>query len=83
MVRWYTPAEALRMATADNGELMALSGFINPYPGKLGVVEAGALADLLLVDGNPLEDIRLIADPGKNFLVIMKDGTIYKDTVPK
>ena len=58
MVRWYTPAEALKMATADNGELMALSGFINPYPGKLGVVEVGALADLLLVDGSPLENIR-------------------------
>ena len=57
MVRWYTPAEALKMATADNGELMALSGFINPYPGKLGVVETGALADLLLVEGNPLENI--------------------------
>jgi hypothetical protein len=42
MVRWYTPAEALKMATADNGELMALSGFINPYPGKLDVVEIGA-----------------------------------------
>ena len=63
MVRWYTPAEALKMATADNGELMALSGFINPYPGKLGVVEEGALADLLLVDGNPLENIKLVADP--------------------
>jgi imidazolonepropionase-like amidohydrolase len=52
LVRWYTPAEALKMATADNGELMALCGFINPYPGKLGVVEEGALADLLLVDRN-------------------------------
>jgi imidazolonepropionase-like amidohydrolase len=83
MVRWYTPAEALKMATADNGELMALSGFINPYPGKLGVVEEGALADLLLVDGNPLENIKLVADPDKNFLVIMKDGAIYKDTLPK
>src|ERR1700676_1624568 len=83
MVRWYTPAEALKMATGDNGELMALSGFINPYPGKLGVVEEGALADLLLVDGNPLENIKLVEDPGKNFLVIMKDGTVYKDTVPK
>jgi imidazolonepropionase-like amidohydrolase len=83
MVRWYTPAEALKMATADNGELMALSGFINPYPGKLGVVEEGALADLLLVDGNPLENIKLVEDPGKNFLVIMKDGTIYKNTLPK
>jgi imidazolonepropionase-like amidohydrolase len=79
MVRWYTPAEALRMATADNGELMALSGFINPYPGKLGVVEEGALADLLLVDGNPLENIKLVEDPDKNFLIIMKDGKIYKN----
>ena len=83
MVRWYTPAEALKMATADNGELMALSGFINPYPGKLGVVEEGALADLLLVDGDPLENIKLIEDPAKNFVVIMKDGTIYKNALPK
>ena len=81
MVRWYTPAEALKMATADNGELMALSGFINPYPGKLGVVEEGALADLLLVDGNPLENIKLVEDPDKNFLVIMKDGRVYKNTL--
>ena len=83
MVRWYTPSEALKMATADNGELMALSGFINPYPGKLGVVEEGALADLLLVDGNPLENLRLVEDPDKNFLVIMKDGTIYKNALPR
>jgi imidazolonepropionase-like amidohydrolase len=83
MVRWYTPAEALKMATADNGELMGLSGFINPYPGKLGVVEVGALADLLLVDGNPLEDINLVANPDKNFVVIMKDGRIYKNTLSR
>src|ERR1700731_3163188 len=83
MVRWYTPAEALKMATADNGQLMALSGFINPYPGKLGVVEEGALADLLLVDGDPLENIKLLEDPEKKILVIMKDATIYKNTLPK
>jgi imidazolonepropionase-like amidohydrolase len=41
MVRWYTPAEVLKMATANNGQLMALSGFIDPYPGKLGAVEEG------------------------------------------
>jgi len=82
LVRWYTPAEALRMATAANGELMALSGFINPYPGKLGVIEEGALADLLLVDGNPLEDIKLLEDPARNFVVIMKDGKIYKNLLP-
>jgi len=83
LTRWYTPAEALIMATSTNAELLALSGKRNPYPGKLGVVEQGALADLLLVDGNPLEKIDLIADPAKNFLVIMKDGKIYKNTLAK
>ena len=83
LVRWYTPAEALIMATSTNAELLTLSGKRNPYPGKLGVVEPGALADLLLVDGNPLENTNLVADPGTNFLVIMKDGKIYKNTVPK
>ena len=52
-----------------------------PIPGKLGVVEEGALADLLLVDGDPLENIKLIADPAKNFVVIMKDGKIYKNSL--
>src|ERR1700730_1307490 len=65
LTRWFTPAEALAMATSANGELLALSGLRNPYPGKLGVVEQGALADLLVVDGNPLDNIRLIAHPGK------------------
>ncbi len=79
LTRWYMPAEALTMATSTNAELLALSGTRNPYPGKLGVVEEGALADLLLVDGNPLNNIKLIEDPGKNFVVIMKDGKIYKN----
>jgi imidazolonepropionase-like amidohydrolase len=83
LVRWYSPAETLAMATGTNAQLLALSGKRNPYPGKLGVVEEGALADLLLVDGNPIEDIRLIEDPGKNFVLIMKDGKIYKNTLPK
>jgi imidazolonepropionase-like amidohydrolase len=69
------------MATATNAQLLAMSGKRNPYPGKLGVVEEGALADLLLVDGNPIEDIALIEDPVKNFVVIMKDGKIYKNTL--
>jgi imidazolonepropionase-like amidohydrolase len=81
LVRWYSPAEALAMATGTNAELLALSGKRNPYPGKLGVVEQGALADLLLVDGNPLENIDLIADPAKNFKVIMKDGRVYKNAL--
>ncbi|RLP26634.1 amidohydrolase family protein [Mesorhizobium sp. YM1C-6-2] len=83
MTRWYTPAEVLKMATADNAELLALSDRRNPYPGRLGVVEVGALADLLLVDGDPIAQIGLLADPAKNLLVIMKDGRIVKNTVVK
>lgn len=79
LTRWYSVAELLRMATSTNAELLQLSGLRNPYPGKLGVVEEGALADLLLVDGDPLADIALIEDPGRNFVVIMKDGRIYKN----
>ena len=83
LTRWYSPAEALVMATSTNAELLALSGKRNPYPGKLGVVEEGALADLLLVDGNPIENIKLIEDPARNFVVIMKDGKIYKNLLAR
>jgi imidazolonepropionase-like amidohydrolase len=83
LTRWYSTPELLKMATAANGELLALSGPRNPYPGKLGVVEEGALADLLLVDGNPIENIKVIEDPAKNFVVIMKDGKIYKNALAR
>ena len=79
--RWYTPAETLVMATGTNAELLAMSGKRNPYPGKLGVVEEGALADLLLVDGDPIADIKLLQDPAKNLVVIMKDGRIFKNAL--
>ncbi|MBW0146223.1 metal-dependent hydrolase family protein [Marinobacter arenosus] len=78
---WYTPYEALKMATSDNAELIKMCGPRDPYPGEIGVVKEGALADLILVDGNPLENLDLVADPDKNFVVIMKDGVIYKNTV--
>jgi len=80
--KWFTPYEALKIATHDNGQLMKLSGPRDPYPdGELGVVQEGAYADLLLVDGNPLENLDLVANPDKNFVVIMKDGKVYKNTV--
>jgi imidazolonepropionase-like amidohydrolase len=79
--KWFTPFEILVQATSRAGELIALAGPRNPYPGKLGVIEEGAYADLLLVDGDPLKNIDLIGDPAKNFVLIMKDGNIYKNTV--
>jgi len=79
--RWYTPFEALKMATSDNAELIKMCGPRDPYPGALGVVKEGALADMILVDGNPLENLDLVADPDRNFVLIMKDGKIYKNTV--
>jgi imidazolonepropionase-like amidohydrolase len=76
---WFTPAEILKHATANNAELLAMSGPRNPYPGKLGVIEEGAYADLLLIDGNPLENLKLLNEPEKNLVLIMKDGKIYKN----
>ncbi|HXH85233.1 MAG TPA: amidohydrolase family protein [Nitrospira sp.] len=80
--RWFTPYEALKMATYDNAQMLKMSGPRDPYPdGDLGLIKEGAYADLLLVEGNPLENIDLVADPDKNFVLIMKDGRIYKNTV--
>jgi imidazolonepropionase-like amidohydrolase len=76
---WYENVDILRMATSINGELLALSGPRNPYPGRLGVVEKDALADLLLVNGDPIADIALLEKPDTNLAMIMKGGRIYKD----
>ncbi len=80
---YFTPVEILRQATSINAELVALSGpMMNPYKeGPLGVIEKGAYADILIVNGNPLEDILLLGDPHKNLSLIMKDGVIYKNTL--
>lgn len=79
LTRWYSSAEVLVMATGSNAELLKLSGERSPYKGSLGVVREGALADLLLVDGDPVADIGLIGRPAESLLVIMKDGVIYKN----
>lgn len=82
MSRWYTPYEVLKMATSTNAELLELAGPRHPYQqGPLGVLEPGAYADLILVDGNPLENIDLVADPDANFDLIMKDGNIFRNTL--
>lgn len=78
--KWFTPYEALKIATSENARLLELSGPRHPYQeGPLGVIKEGAYADLILVDGNPLEDLALVGDPQKNFVLIMKDGEIFKN----
>ena len=96
---WRTQAfgsnfEVLKQLTSTAGEMLAMSGPRNPYKaGKLGVIEIGAYADLILVDGNPLEDITVIggttawfdADPEYKLIrtihLVMKDGRIYRNEI--
>lgn len=78
--KWMTPYQALKIATSENAKLLELSGPRHPYQdGPLGVIAEGAYADLILVDGNPLENLDLVATPGETFDLIMKDGVIYKN----
>lgn len=79
--RWFPPAEVLQQATANSGELLQLSGERSPYPGGVGVIEEGAHADHLLIDGNPLEDITILTTPEESLALIMKGGTIYKNEI--
>ena len=78
LTRWLSAGEVLQQATLRNAELLALSGPRNPYPGRLGVVAEGAIADLILVDGDPVADISLIARPEESFVAIMKGGQLVK-----
>ena len=78
LTRWYKAAEVLQQATIHNAELLAMSGPRNPYPGRLGVVAEGALADLILVNGDPVADISLIARPDEAFTAIIKEGRLVK-----
>ena len=80
----FSPLEILRQATSGAAELLELSGKRNPYrQGKLGVIEEGAYADLLLVDGDPLADITVFSEPEKNLRLIVKNGIVYKNTLEK
>ena len=81
LTRYFEPWEVLKIATSQNYEIFKRSGPRDPYPGDNGVVREGAYADLLLVDGNPLENIELIADPHRNFVIIMKDGCYLQEHV--
>ncbi|WP_226576237.1 metal-dependent hydrolase family protein [Acuticoccus sediminis] len=82
LTRFMSPLETLRHATGHAGELLALSGERAPYGGApLGVIAPGALADLLIVDGEPERDLAFLADPDASLRLIMKGGRVVKDTM--
>lgn len=78
--QWFTPIEILKQATSENAKLLGLSGQTNPYrEGKLGVIEVGSYADLLIYQGNPLKNLDVIVKPKENLKLIMKDGKLFKN----
>lgn len=81
LLEWFTPGEILKMVTYDNAQVLALSGNRSPYQGKLGIIEAGALADLILIDGDPITHPEILNQPKEKFLLIMKDGVVYKEAM--
>lgn len=80
IARFMPSVDVLRLVTGRNGDLLALSGERNPYPGRVGVIEKDAHADLLVLDGNPIDDINLIGEPDR-MKIIMKAGVIHKNTL--
>jgi imidazolonepropionase-like amidohydrolase len=93
----FSPVEILKMGTSNAAEVLSWSGDMNPYKDAypdltpdekaekgngLGVIEEGAYADMIVIDGNPLEDISLIEDYSKNMKLIIKNGEVWKNTLP-
>jgi imidazolonepropionase-like amidohydrolase len=80
--KFFTPLEMLRQATSTNAELLGFSNSRNPYKeAPLGVIKEGAWADILIYNGNPLNDIQVVIEYQENLKLIMKNGVIYKDTL--
>lgn len=80
LTRFYSPLDALMLATGNNGQLLSMSGLRHPYGGaELGVIKAGALADMLLVDGDPEKNLDFLTTPEQSLRLIMKDGQVYKN----
>ncbi|NGM46051.1 amidohydrolase family protein [Rhodobacter sp. SGA-6-6] len=79
--RFMSPLEALHKATGAAGALLALSGERAPYAGRLGVIAEGALADLLVIDGDPETDLAWLDTPDTSLRLIMKGGRVFKETL--
>jgi len=77
---WFTSPEIMIQATGNNSKIVAMCGQRNPY-GKLGVIEEGAMADVLVYNKNPLDDVTIVEDYENNLKLIVKDGKVYKNTL--
>jgi imidazolonepropionase-like amidohydrolase len=77
--RYFTPIDILRQATSNGGRALRMSGKLYPYPGDLGVIREGAMADMLVVKDNPLDDVSILSEYEGQLLLIMKDGRIFKN----
>ncbi len=78
--KYFTSPEIMIQATGNGGKIVGMTGKRNPY-GKLGVIEEGAMADILIYSANPLEDVAVVADYENNLKLIVKDGNVYKNTL--
>ncbi|HEY5643862.1 MAG TPA: amidohydrolase family protein [Woeseiaceae bacterium] len=78
--KFWSPVEVLRQATSESAKVIRMAGKLNRY-GNFGEIREGWLADLLIVDGDLLEDLSILADPGNNLKFIMKGGAIVKNTL--
>ncbi len=78
--RWFDDVEILRHNTSNAGRWLAKSGTKNPYrEGPIGVIEVGAYADMIVVEGNPLEDVSLLVDYDNTIKLVVKDGEVYQN----
>ena len=75
--------DILRQATSNGGRALRMCGKLYPYPGDLGVIREGAMADMLIVKDNPLDDVSILSNYEEQLLFIMKDGKIYKNLLDK
>jgi len=75
---YWTPAEVLMQATSESAKVIRMAGRLNRH-GNFGEIREGWVADILLINGNPLEDISVLRDPGNNLALIMKGGEIVKN----
>ena len=79
--QFFSSLDILRQATSNGGQALRMSGKLYPYPGDLGVIKEGAMADVLIVKDNPLDDVTILSDYDEQLLFIMKDGKTYKNII--